>query len=172
MKPALRSALVVIALVASAPALDARLARAADEMPKNPNVLETLTVEQATALARSWGVCKTGRCGPPRLALDRLTTLSEEVARAIARFNGYLSFDGLTALSDEAARALAQHEGVLSLGGLTTLSDEAAKALAQHEGFLSLSGLTMLSHEAARALAQHEGGLRLDGLTTLSDEAA
>ena len=42
---------------------------------------------------------------------------------------GDLFLDRVTTLSEGAAKALARHEGDLHLYGLTTLSDEAAKAL-------------------------------------------
>ena len=106
------------------------------------------------------------------LLLDGLATLSDEAAKALARYKGHLSLDGLTALSPAVAQALAACEADLSLDGLTTLSDEAAEALARHKRGLSLDGLTTLSDEAARALARHKGDLSLDGLTALSPAAA
>jgi hypothetical protein len=92
--------------------------------------------------------------GALRRHLMGLTTLSPEVATALAQTEGLLNLDGLTTLSDETAEALAKHEGDLFLDGLTTLSDTAAKALAQHKGGrLHLCGLTTLSPEIATALA-------------------
>ena len=124
----------------------------------------TLSVEQAKLLAQ-------GTSG--RLQLDRLTTLSPEAAKELARFDGWLSLNGLTSISKETAEAIAQHRGVLHLNGLTKLSDEAATKLASHFGELSLNGLTSLSDEAAKALANHKGGrLNLNGLTTISTVAA
>jgi hypothetical protein len=123
-----------------------------------------LTTEHAEVLVKK----NDGR----RVNLNRLTTLSDEAARALAQHEGWLSLNGLTTLSDEAAKALAQHQGALHLNGLATLSVEVARALAQHKGRLSLDGLTTLSDEAAQALAQHKGVLFLEGLTTLSDEQA
>ena len=123
----------------------------------------TLSVEQARQLAQE----KSGR-----LQLDRLTTLSPEAARELAKFDGWLSLNGLTSFSNESAEALAQHKGPLHLNGLTKLSDESAAALAHHNGELSLNGLTSLSDEAAKALVRHTGGrLYLNGVTTLSTVA-
>ena len=106
------------------------------------------------------------------LSLDGLSTLSAEVAEALARHKDDLYLGGLTTLSDDAAKALARHKGGLVLNGLTTLSDEAAKALAQHKGWLDLNGLTTLSDEAAKAVAERKGELYLHGLTTLTDDGA
>jgi hypothetical protein len=47
----------------------------------------------------------------------------------LAQYQGTLYLGRLTTLSDEAAKALAQHKGKLEFQFLTTLSDEAAKAL-------------------------------------------
>jgi hypothetical protein len=106
------------------------------------------------------------------LGLNGLTTLSTEAAEALSQHKGALFLNGLTTLSAEAAEALSQHKGVLALNSLTTLSAEAAEALSQHRDILSLSGLITLSDETAEALSRHKGGLGLRGLTTLSDKAA
>ena len=91
-----------------------------------------------------------------RKPFNRLTTLSPEVAQALAQHGvGHLHLNGLTTLSPKAAKALAQYKGGLSFNGLTTLSDEAATALAQHKGTLSLDGPTKFSREAAAALRAH-----------------
>jgi len=117
------------------------------------------------------------------LHLDGLTTLSPEVAEALADHKGSLYLNGVTTLSDETAVALAKYHGDLSLNGLTTLSDRQAEALAKHYGEnaydggfnfadLSLNGLKTLSDRQAEALGKHKGAVHLDGLTTLSEEAA
>jgi hypothetical protein len=128
----------------------------------------TLSVEQAKILARDTS---------GRLQLDRLTTLSPEAAKELARFNGWLMLDGLTNVSDETAKALASRFGELSLNGLRSLSDDVAKALAAHaKGRLYLNGLSSLSPAAAQALAKRKAGgkfpVRLDGLSSLSPEVA
>jgi hypothetical protein len=151
-------------LLASACLLIAPLVVMADELPKDTDKIESLTVEQAQRLVTefkgTW------------LYLNGLTTLSADAAKALAQHKGGLSLNGLTTLSDEAATALAQHKGDLSLTGLTTLDADAAKALAQYKGWLFLNGLNTLDAEAATALAQHKGELHLNGLTTLDAEAA
>jgi mono/diheme cytochrome c family protein len=123
----------------------------------------TLSVEQAKILAQDTS---------GRLQLDRLTTLTPEAAKELARFDGWLSLNGLTSISKETAETIARHRGVLHLNGLTKLSDESAMALASHEGELSLNGLTSLSDQAAKALANHKRGrLYLNGVTTISTVA-
>jgi beta-lactamase regulating signal transducer with metallopeptidase domain len=175
---AMASLLVAVLVTAAAPIREAR----ADELPKDTNQIESLTVEQAKKLVeefpgvtveiqfKGFGPYKLEKCLP----VNGLKKLAPDVAQALAGYSrGALILNGLTTLSDEAAKALAQHEGSLYLYGLTTLSDDAATALAQHKSNLYLNGLTTLSDEAAAALAQHKGlQLILDGLTTLSDEAA
>jgi hypothetical protein len=54
-----------------------------------------------------------------------------------------LKFAKLSTISDDVAKALATHKGKLDLSGLTALSDEAARALARHEGEVILKGLTL-----------------------------
>jgi len=105
---------------------------------------------------------------------DKITSLTvEEAKRLMAEFPDCLALNGLTSLSDEAAKALGHHTGTLTLDGLTTLSDKAAKALGKHKGTLHLSGLTTLTDEGAKALAEFKGEyLYIDGLNMLSDEAA
>jgi hypothetical protein len=122
-----------------------------------------LSVENAKRLAQD----KSGR-----LLLNGLKTLAPDVAKELARHEGWLSLNGLTSLSNETAEVLGQHKGFLHLDGLTKISDEAAKALTRHNGELSLNGLTSLSNEAAGAFASHSGGrLYLKGVTSLSAEA-
>jgi hypothetical protein len=130
----------------------------------NTKQLQQLTVEVARKLADD----KSGR-----LLLNGLKTISVEVAKELARHEGWLSLNGLTTISDEAAAALGQHKRALHLDGITKLSAAAAAALASHRSELSLNGLTAISDEAAKALARHTGGrLFLKGLTTLSPAAA
>ncbi len=123
---------------------------------------EGLTAERAKQLAQD----KSGK-----LTLDGLTALSPEVARELARHEGWLSLNGIKSLSNGSAEALAQHKGQLHLDGLTALSPEDAKALARHNGELSLNGLTTISDEVGVALAKHTGGrLYLNGVKSLSTE--
>ena len=131
--------------------------------------LTTLSPEAARALAQRKG-------GGPMFSvyLDGLTTLSVEAAAALAEahphnWNGHLP--GIKTVSDDVARALAKRQHGLSLEGLTTISDEAAKVLLPKIGG-RLPGLTSLSPEAAKMLAQSRGGLNFDGLNKLPDETA
>ena len=153
------------------------LAKKIEQVYVNPDYLPSLTDILKNVLS------KKTRC---LLSLNRLTTLSVEVADALGKWYGMssnpvdrafssLSLDGLTTLSVEVANAIANWKGTtLSFNGLTTLSVEAADALANWEGSsLSLYGLTALSVEVADALVKWKGcSLDLNGLTTLSVETA
>jgi hypothetical protein len=110
--------------------------------------------------------------GPGRTLTVNAATVSDDLAAALARHQGWLEFARLTELSDNAAAALATHASRLDLSSLTTLSDTAAEALWPHEGPLWLNGLRTLSDAAARSLAQHRGPLYLEGIETLSPAAA
>jgi len=92
---------------------------------ESPEYYKTLTVKQAKELAQH------GEEGD-FLVLDRVTTLSHEAAKELAKHQGDLWLRGLNKLSDEASQALSQHKRKLYLDGLTTLSTEAAKALRSH----------------------------------------
>ena len=147
----MRWAVAVVLLVMAVPAFG----------QDNTDILKKLSVEQARTL-----VATDGRGNP--LSLKGLTTLTPEVAEALAKHKGRLSLNGLTTLSPEVAEALATHNGELLLDGLTTLSPKVADALAKHNGGLFLKGLKTLSPEVAEALATHNAVLVLEGLTTLS----
>ena len=125
--------------------------------------LTTVSVEVATELAKFKGFV---------LGLKGLTTVSVEVATELAKFKGTLDLDGLTTLSPEVATELAKLKGTLILNGLTTLPIEVAKELAKKEGTLVLNVLTAVSVEVASELAKSEGTLLLDGLKTLPIEVA
>jgi mono/diheme cytochrome c family protein len=116
-----------------------------------------------------------------KLALDALTTLSDDAAKELARREGWLALNGLRTISDAAAAALGEHKGYLFLDGLTSLSDAAAAALAKHGGYLSLDGMTTLADAAQAAILKTggasghlytRGGLSLRGLTTISPAGA
>ena len=108
---------------------------------------------------------------PGPLALHGLTTVSTEVAAALAEYKGpALSLAGLTSLPAETAAALARcrtWDG--NLATLRTLPVETARALAGHRGQqLVLAGLTTITPEAIEALAAYDGGrlyLRIQPLT-------
>ena len=99
--------------------------------------------------------------------LPSLTSLtSAPLAAKYAAQPGDLKFAKLTTFSDDIAKALATHKGKLDLSGLYSLSPDAAKALAGHEGELKLDGVKEISDEAAKALAQAVGMVSMGGLAT------
>ena len=86
------------------------------------------------------------------LRFPKLTTVSDNVARALARQKGKLDLSGLTSLSTGAAAALAGHEGELGLGRIKELSDDAAAALAKATGSIALGSLATVSSAGLAAL--------------------
>jgi mono/diheme cytochrome c family protein len=154
--------------------------------------LTSLTADGAGALAETTSQFWDGR-------LPAMKTLPEDVARALAKRKGLLSFEGLTSISDEAALALqgkldgnlrslttlsvasgkaivgpvpGQFHRTLVLDSLATLPDEVALAIAgkDRRGAMHLNGLTTLTPIAAKAICQSEGDLHLNGLKTISDD--
>lgn len=101
-----------------------------------------------------------------------ITSLTAEVANALARHQGWLILDQLTEIDGTTVDALAGHTGSLSLNGLTHLTDEAAAALANYQGeCLSLTGLNELSDVAATSLSEFPERLCLQSDLTLSNES-
>lgn len=86
--------------------------------------------------------------------LTKLTSVP--LAAKYAAQPGDLKFAKLTTISDDVVKALATHKGKLDLSGVRSLSDEAAKALARHEGEVVLTSLTTISESAAAALRANE----------------
>ena len=80
-----------------------------------------------------------------------------------------ISLSGVTSLTSEVASALALHQGPLILDGVTHLSRTTAHTFRVHNGSLSLRGLKELSHEIADAIAVNKGDLHLDGLESISE---
>ena len=148
-------------------------------------LLGTLTVQQATALARydceelDLGDLGTG-VGLGTIIDDKslgggLTTLNADAAEALAEFKGTgLAIPALAMLDADTAEALAKFKGeYLSLHGLTTLDIDTAKALAKFKGDrLHFNGLTTLDAATAKALAKFKGRLYLPGLTAPDSDAA
>ena len=139
----------------------------ADELPKDTNTIESLTVEQSRKLAAEFkGV---------NLFLDGLTTLDAATAKVIAEFKGgYLHLNGLTTLDADTAKALAEFKGQwLVLDGLTTLDVATAKAIATSEKWNGqLPAITAFesrdSIAIAQALATRTGPLSLPNLKKIS----
>ena len=126
--------------------------------------LTTLTPEAAAILVTAHPHVWNGQ-------LPRITTVSEELAQALAKRPHGMSLPGLQELSPAVAAALAGKFGT-HLPGLTSLSPEVATlALKQARG-VNLDGLTELSDELAQVLAKTGGPLSLNGLKTLSVSAA
>lgn len=106
------------------------------------------------------------------LALSGVTSLSPDVAQALAAFQGSLSLPRVASLDVDTARALAAHRGMLSLASLDALDPKLATVLAGHAGGLDLSGVSQLSAESGSAIAATPGSLKLGGLTEIDPEAA
>jgi hypothetical protein len=176
------SLLLAVLVMAAAPIREAR----ADELPKDTNQIESLTVEQAKKLVeeasgRTVDVRISPRGAPHvqgnALSLNGVKALDAATAEILvdAR-NEAMLLGGLTELDRLTARALAKFKGnVLFLDGLKRLDAETARELARYEGnWLSLAGLTELDAEAAEALADSrvKGCLYLYGLKALSGDTA
>ena len=132
MKPAAGSSILAAALIVSLVWLSQARALA-DELPADANQIESLTPEQAKALAefKGGGFCT--------LTLNGLTTLDAATAKTLAEFKGEsLLLNGLTSVDAATAKALAEFKGggfcTLTLNGLTTLDADTAKALAEFKG--------------------------------------
>lgn len=102
------------------------------------------------------------------------TSITEGVARALAKCEGFLVLDVGPSVSPSIARELVTHRTGLSLSGLTCISETTADVLAEHEGRLVLCcfALTTISDAAARSLARHKGPLVLNYSGNLPESAA
>jgi hypothetical protein len=90
----------------------------ADELPRDTNLIQTLTVEQAEELVRK---AAEGQA----LSLNGLNTLPPEVAAILATHKGAILLNGIEEMSADAERALEKHRGVLQCRGLRTLKSAA-----------------------------------------------
>lgn len=112
---------------------------------------------------------------PLDLALDGLTTISEQTAEALKGL-GRLSLNGLHGLSQQVAKALAlaRHRR-LDLNGVQQLTPKIAAAFSGHgpASILSLKGLSSLDTESATHLARISSReLRLNHQIHLESDAA
>jgi hypothetical protein len=100
------------------------------------------------------------------LYLPALTTLTPDVAQALAKFGGRnLVLSGLTSLTMEEAAALAEYRPRLDTEMLAVYRLDVAQSLTKNlHGCLGLSGLTTLTPEVAQELAKSENSLCLSGL--------
>ena len=101
-------------------------------------------------------VSSVAAAAPPLQSPAEMQTLSLDQAKAFGQVDGVLALNGLTSLSDEVALVLSQHKGRLGLNGLLSLPENQAKLLAQHAGPVSLNGLTSLSDHLAKRHNQPE----------------
>jgi hypothetical protein len=141
------------------------------------NGLRSLSVAAATALARGGGEWPKGFTFDDQLSLSGLRSMSGEVARELARYQGPLRLDGLRELTPEVAEALSGFKPQctydrLSLGGLRRLDPDGVRRLAPLRATLSLGGLRTVSPELAEALVEVSGRLHLPAVRGLSKEAA
>jgi len=128
------------------------------------NQLTELSVDSARALARNEG---------ENLSLNGLSSLSPEVAEALAGYGGNLSLHGICSLDEKTAEALSSFSGEsINLPSLTEVSEEALIKLATSESHLSLYGLQTLSEKVAEALVSKNRILNLRGLVEISDATA
>ncbi|MFN6270101.1 MAG: hypothetical protein ACK40T_06875 [Akkermansiaceae bacterium] len=144
------------------------LAKRGEPAPKNTN-------DATGQCGTKWFGKDDQEMGRGKLAINHLTTLTDESAREIAQFRGLaLDLNGLTTLSEESAKGLAAYGGVdLSLKSITTLTPEIATVLAEFKGPHLWLGLTTLDADAVTKLAGFKcRSLHLSGLTTVTPEAA
>jgi hypothetical protein len=106
-----------------------------------------------------------------RLHLHAIAGLSDAVAEAFGRREGFLCLKHLETLTASHARLLATHKGPLFLGNVE-LDDSAAEFLGQHEGSLSLTVQDDISIPGLEAILQHAGPLTLAGLETIDERRA
>jgi hypothetical protein len=141
------------------------------------NGLRELTPTAAAALVHGGGDWPKGFVFDNRLSLNGLRSISGEVARELARYQGPLHLDGLRRLTPDVAEALSAFSPQcnydrLSLNGLRQLSPEAARKFGPFRATLCLGGLRTVSPELAEALAEVRGRILLQGVTRLSCESA
>jgi hypothetical protein len=155
MKPAAGSSILAAALIVSLVSFSPSRALA-DELPKATNQIESLTPEQARALAELKG------SGQGRLNLNGLTALDAATAKALVVstvWDGRLP--NLTTLDVDIAKTLAtldKWDGNLSSIVAIESPDsvEIAAALATRKGPLSLPNLKKISPKTLTALIEKE----------------
>lgn len=147
--------------------LSSSRAAQADSPVKETQRIESLTVAQAEQLVAT--------TQDRKLALGGLTSLSADVATALAAFEGtVLHLNGLKQISPETAGTLATARAkVLDLGGLAAPSVDVLAALRDFGGTGIMLGLEVLPPEQARLLATFKARrLRLTGTADLTVETA
>lgn len=102
-----------------------------------------------------------------------LTKIDNEVAAKLALHRGWLVLNKLNSMNEGQARALATHAERLSLNGLITITPEVGEALGTYDGeALDLNSLAALDVETARHLAKAKckQSLSLNGLKSITPE--
>lgn len=106
-----------------------------------------------------------------RAEFPKVRSLSLAAAQALGKMNrSWIVLDGLTSLTPELAKALARG-GALSLKGVKKLDKDTAKELARHKLYLHLSGVEEASDEVIEALSETKASLFLDSLQHVSNDA-
>jgi mono/diheme cytochrome c family protein len=140
------------------------LARAMSKRPPALPGLRELPLPVATALGNVNG------------NLPGLQSLTPEVAELVVKSARQgINLDGLTTLTEDLAKVLAKTNGSLSLNGVKTLPDAVAEALGKVGVPLLLNGLEQISPTAVGKLGANpnvRSPVFLEGLKTLTDETA
>lgn len=131
--------------------------------------LNNIDQEQCKLLIGSH-IKKPHTSGNPKLVLNGLLDLSEQVAQLLGTSGLALSLAGLTKISSKALQNLTQDIYDLSLCGIRSIDSEGCKHLANVPGHLILSGIKTLPAGGASALSLHRGRLTLNGIFSLSEE--
>jgi len=167
MRRSCRSFITALALVAAACGSQRLTVLRAREPAEDTAQIDSLTVENAARLVAT--------TRDRKLVLSGLTTLSADVATALAAFDQTaLQLGGLKQISPETAQALATSRATsLDLGGLATPSTDVLAALANFAGMGIMLGLDELPPTTARTLATFKARrLRFTGSATLTVDAA
>ncbi len=99
----------------------------------------------------------------------KITTITEEIAEIIIKKEGeFISLDGLKSLSDQVAKILAKYEGYIEFENLSSLSDSAAEDFSRQKGTIYFGSLNLagLTNKAAKFLSEHERKLFIDSKRT------
>ncbi len=147
------------------------------EVPRNstsvPSTLDRNQDESTSHRTLTKEVAEKYLANPDLFSLSKYPSIEASAAQRLADHTGFLHLDGLTTVSEEVAEALANHQGwILSLDGLNNLTLASAEALAKYRGSLSLNGLKAINPITAKSLANCEGGLYLDGIENITVETA
>ena len=103
--------------------------------------------------------------------LNKLTTITPEIAEIICRYEGQLDLHSLEMIPDEAMYYLAQYKKVLYLPKIKAFSIQGLEYLSHHDNSLLLTGIKHLTKEQAGVLKQHKKHLTI-GLDNIDEEVA